>query len=117
MPERGSDNQIDGPGGHTQRVEYIEQNRNPQAPQGPVREPLVFLPFPDAEGNRFPILKLNIPAGSTPDNDMSVPQEAKTRTTISWNPASQSNAYLLSCYPVTELNEKMFQVSDRDLQT
>ncbi|XP_056873860.1 fibronectin 1b isoform X2 [Takifugu flavidus] len=123
VPDRGSDNQInivgnngqDGQGGHNQRVEYTEhnnigQNRNPQTSQGQVREPLIFLPLPDPEGRRKPILKLNMPAGSTFDNDTGVPQEVQTRTTISWNPGTQGNAFVLSCYPVTKLNEKMFQV-------
>ncbi|TNM90927.1 hypothetical protein fugu_003216 [Takifugu bimaculatus] len=123
VPDRGSDNQInivgnngqDGQGGHNQRVEYTEhnnigQNRNPQTSQGQVREPLIFLPLPDPEGRRKPILKLNMPAGSTFDNDTGVPQEVQTRTTISWNPGTQSNTFVLSCYPVTKLNEKMFQV-------
>lgn len=130
VPDRGSDNQInivgnngqDGRGDHSQHVEYTEQNnigqnRNPQIPQGQVREPLIFLPFPDPEGHRKPILKLNMPVGSTFDNDTGVPQEAQTRTTISWNPDTQSNAFMLSCYPVTKLNEKMFQVSDKGCQT
>lgn len=130
VPESGSDNQInivgnngqDGRGGHNQHVEYTEQNnigqnRNPQTPQGQFHEPLIFLPFPDLQGHRNPILKLNMPLGFTFDNDTGVPQEVQTRTTISWNPDTQSNAFVLSCYPITKLNEKKFQVSDKGFPT
>lgn len=126
VPDTGSDNRIevaggsgqDGQGGHGQRVEYtvynnIGQNRNPQSPHGQVREPLVILPVPDANGHRRPILMLNAPEGSPFGNDTGVPQEAQTRTAISWNPNSQSSAYILSCYPVTKLNEQMFQVRNK----
>lgn len=126
MPDTGSDNKIevvgnsgqDNQGGQSQRVEYTEynnigQNRQPQFPSGQVREPLVFLPAPDANGNRLPILMLSTPEGSPFGNDTGVPQEAQTRTAISWNPNSQSSAYVLSCYPVTMLNEKMFQVPNK----
>lgn len=127
MPDTGSNNQIDGvgnngQGGQSQRVEYTEynnigQSRKPHTPHGQFQEPLVFLPPPDREGNRIPILKLNLPIGTSFINDTDVPLEAQTRTTISWIPESQSSSYTLSCRPITNLQEKMFQVRTKDFWT
>ncbi|CAL1603663.1 unnamed protein product [Knipowitschia caucasica] len=120
VPETDVDNKIqvvgnngqDGHSGQSQGVEYTEYNNNGdrQTTYGQFREPLVFLPLPDAEGRRLPIVKINVPIGAPIGNITKLPQEAQTQTTISWKPYKQSNAYVVSCEPLSSLREKLFQV-------
>ncbi|KAK6309500.1 hypothetical protein J4Q44_G00193810 [Coregonus suidteri] len=87
--------------------------------QGPAihHEPLVYIPVPGPDGQRVPLVRVSagllpgLPFGF-PENDtgFGVPQEAQTHTTISWQGVPQSSEYLVSCDPITNLDEKMFQM-------
>ncbi|XP_061596882.1 fibronectin 1b isoform X2 [Cololabis saira] len=106
-------------GGNTQDEfsgQYIEREYNGDGgrdngnPREQSRQPLVFVPLPDAEGRRKPVV-INVPIGSILDmNDTRQPQEVQTQTSISWKPYSQSDSYLVSCHPITQVDEKMFQI-------
>ncbi|XP_056144815.1 fibronectin-like isoform X2 [Lampris incognitus] len=80
-----------------------------------LREPLVYIPVPGPDGNRVPLVKVSegplpgLPFGF-PDNETELPQEAQTITTISWQPIPQSSEYVVSCNPITNLEEKDFQM-------
>ncbi|XP_029385559.1 fibronectin-like isoform X2 [Echeneis naucrates] len=80
-----------------------------------LREPLVYIPVPGPDGNRVPLVKVSegpLPglAFGFPDNDTELPQEAQTITTISWQPIPQTSEYEVSCNPITELEERGFQM-------
>uniref|UniRef100_A0A8C6V4Q2 Fibronectin n=1 Tax=Neogobius melanostomus TaxID=47308 RepID=A0A8C6V4Q2_9GOBI len=45
-----------------------------------------------------------------PDNETDIPQEAQTMTTISWQPIPQTTEYEVSCNPLTQLEERGFQM-------
>ncbi|CAB1346900.1 unnamed protein product [Coregonus sp. 'balchen'] len=105
-------------------TEYQSLGPNPNGRdnqgQGPAihhREPLVYVPVPGPDGQRVPLVRVNegplsgLPFGF-PENDtgFGVPQEAQTHTTISWQGLPQSSEYLVSCNPITNLDEKMFQM-------
>uniref|UniRef100_A0A673Z2W3 Fibronectin n=1 Tax=Salmo trutta TaxID=8032 RepID=A0A673Z2W3_SALTR len=102
------------PGGYDHLdVPEEKESRVPTAPYGNGQTPLVFVPLPDAEGRRVPVVSVNVPGGSPfgfPEKDTGIPQEAQTQTTIAWKPYKQSSEYLVSCNPLTHTNEKMFQM-------
>uniref|UniRef100_A0A8C9TVG3 Fibronectin n=1 Tax=Scleropages formosus TaxID=113540 RepID=A0A8C9TVG3_SCLFO len=66
--------------------------------------PLVYVPQAGPDGP-----SLGFPFGF-PENDTGLPQEALTQTTISWEPLQHSSAYEVFCHPITNSNEKMFQM-------
>uniref|UniRef100_A0A3Q3QYJ5 Fibronectin n=1 Tax=Monopterus albus TaxID=43700 RepID=A0A3Q3QYJ5_MONAL len=79
-----------------------------------LREPLIYIPVADPDGNRVPLVKVNegqLPglAFGFPDNETDFPQEAQTITAISWQPIPQTSEYELSCNPITHLEERGFQ--------
>ncbi|KAL0985624.1 hypothetical protein UPYG_G00159580 [Umbra pygmaea] len=100
---------------------YTEyQNLGPN--QGPTlhqREPLVYIPVPGPDGQRVPLVHVSagafpgLPFGF-PENDtdlgFGLPQEAQTHTTISWQGVPNSSEYLVTFNPITNHNEKMFQM-------
>ncbi|XP_041857685.1 fibronectin 1a [Melanotaenia boesemani] len=80
-----------------------------------LREPLVYIPVAGPDGNRVPLVKVSdrqLPglAFGFPDNETDLPQEAKTITTISWQPIPETAEYEVSCTPITHLEERGFQM-------
>uniref|UniRef100_A0A3B3S205 Fibronectin n=1 Tax=Paramormyrops kingsleyae TaxID=1676925 RepID=A0A3B3S205_9TELE len=108
------------PGQHGQHIytEYQSLGGNGQHPLAHGRQPLVYVPQAGPDGVRVPVVRLDedpVPGFplSFAENDTGIPQQALTQTTISWRPLQHSAAYVVSCYPRTNLEEKMFQVSMR----
>uniref|UniRef100_A0A671KPB8 Fibronectin n=1 Tax=Sinocyclocheilus anshuiensis TaxID=1608454 RepID=A0A671KPB8_9TELE len=79
------------------------------------REPLVYIPLPGADGQRVPVVQVS--EGPEPGfpfgglyNETNLPQEAQTQTTIMWQPVPHTSEYVVSCSPITDINEKSFQM-------
>ncbi|KAF4109421.1 fibronectin 1a isoform X2 [Onychostoma macrolepis] len=99
-------------------TEYQSYNlgNNGQQPHPPShREPLVYIPLPGADGQRVPVVQVS--EGPEPGfpfgglyNETNLPQEAQTQTTIMWQPVLHTSEYVVSCSPITEINEKSFQM-------
>nr|XP_023695836.1 fibronectin-like isoform X6 [Paramormyrops kingsleyae] len=105
------------PGQHGQHIytEYQSLGGNGQHPLAHGRQPLVYVPQAGPDGVRVPVVRLDedpVPGFplSFAENDTGIPQQALTQTTISWRPLQHSAAYVVSCYPRTNLEEKMFQM-------
>ncbi|XP_048857766.1 fibronectin-like isoform X4 [Brienomyrus brachyistius] len=105
------------PGQHGQHIytEYQSLGGNGQHPLAHGRQPLVYVPQAGPDGVRVPVVRLDedpVPGFplSFAENDTGIPQQALTQTTISWRPLQHSAAYFVSCYPRTNLEEKMFQM-------
>lgn len=104
-----------GTGGRGQGLEYTEFNNLPHGGRQPdpfyPGQTLIYVSAPGPDGSR-PAPKLvrvsdrNTQASLFPENKPS----QETRTTVTWQPFQQSSAYLLSCHPMTQRQEKMFQV-------
>lgn len=92
-------------------------NRGQHQPLAPHHgEPLVYIPLPGPDGHRIPVVRLNegtLPGLSfeNPFNETELPQEARTQTTITWPGVPHSSEYVVSCSPITEIDEQSFQVS------
>uniref|UniRef100_A0A8C1P186 Fibronectin n=1 Tax=Cyprinus carpio TaxID=7962 RepID=A0A8C1P186_CYPCA len=111
----------DSPDAHGQHVEYTEFNNQPSQPnrgyQPPhIGETLFYIPKVGPDGGRVPqIIQVSERPGDGhpfgfPEDKTGRPQEAQTQTTISWQPYQQSSGYLVSCQPITNPEEKMFQM-------
>lgn len=80
-----------------------------------LREPLIYIPVAGPDGNRVPLVKVSdgpLPglAFGFPDNETELPQEAQTITTISWSGIPHTSEYEVSCNPITDLEERGFQM-------
>uniref|UniRef100_A0A3Q2DVJ7 Fibronectin n=1 Tax=Cyprinodon variegatus TaxID=28743 RepID=A0A3Q2DVJ7_CYPVA len=78
-----------------------------------LREPLIYIPVAGPDGNRVPLVyETPLPglAFGFPDNETELPQEAKTMTTISWQPVPETTEYEVSCNPLTDLEEGGLQM-------
>ncbi|XP_027012423.2 fibronectin 1b isoform X2 [Tachysurus fulvidraco] len=101
-----------------QGMEYTEYNNQPTIPhsgQNPyvpgAGQTLIFVPAPGPDGSRVPkVLRLSDRNAHSLLFTENQPQEAQTQTTISWKPFKQSKAYFVSCHPISQHNEKMFQI-------
>uniref|UniRef100_A0A3Q2Q8R3 Fibronectin n=1 Tax=Fundulus heteroclitus TaxID=8078 RepID=A0A3Q2Q8R3_FUNHE len=114
------------PGQHGQHIYTEYQNLGPNvglpSPYGgpregqrpTLKEPLIYIPVAGPDGNRVPLVKVDtsLPglAFGFPDNETDLPQEAKTITTISWQPVPETTEYEVSCNPVTDLEEGGLQM-------
>ncbi|KAK0134225.1 Fibronectin [Merluccius polli] len=97
---------------------FNSRDTSPQGGQRPTSsQPLVYIPVPGPDGHRdSPVVKVSdgpLPglAFGFPDNETDLPQEAQTITTISWQPIPQTSEYLVSCNPITNIEENTFQMS------
>ncbi|XP_062312736.1 fibronectin 1a [Osmerus eperlanus] len=109
----------DGLGQQGQHIYTEYQNLGPNGgrdSQRPhLREPLIYVPVPGPDGQRVPLVRVSegplpgLPFGF-PDNETGMTQEAQTHTTIAWQPVPHSTEYLVSCNPITHLEEKSIQI-------
>lgn len=102
---------------YTEYQSFGHGTRGQQQPLAPHHgQPLVYIPLPGPDGHRVPLVKVSEGpmtglAFEFHFNETDLPQEAHTQTTITWQPVPDSSEYVVSCSPVTETDEKTFQVS------
>uniref|UniRef100_A0A8C9V6C2 Fibronectin n=1 Tax=Scleropages formosus TaxID=113540 RepID=A0A8C9V6C2_SCLFO len=97
-----------------QHIYTEEDHKHLKVPSS--RESLIYIPRPGPDGTRVPVVRasdVSVPGFPFQfgGNDTRLPQEALTQTTISWEPIQHTSEYVVSCNPISSLNEKMFQVS------
>ncbi|KAG7467368.1 hypothetical protein MATL_G00152620 [Megalops atlanticus] len=91
---------------------YIEDgNRGRPADRGPQ----IYIPQAGPHGERVPVVQVNkvfFPGGPLSfGKETGQPQEALTRTTISWEPQLASSEYIVTCLPLSPHGERTFQAS------
>ncbi|XP_060754440.1 fibronectin 1b isoform X2 [Neoarius graeffei] len=106
-----------GPGENGQGIQYTEDGNKPTLPHrlNPgTGHTFIYVSGPGPDGLRVPkVVQLsdrNAHGFFFPENKTGTPQEAQTQTSISWQPFKQSTGYIVTCQPVTQRNEKLFQL-------